>query len=176
MPSTLPSSEPDPESDLTNKVPVQLRGHHFLCILTYRGYGYTPAFVANMTEIVADIGNGRPVRLVEGPDDICNGLTPADRLLCNHDCGKAETREIDRLAVESVGDFLPIDNANPFVIDAATVAAMREAFAGHRIRSACRRCSWSEFCTAISDEGFDQTRLFTPKMLAPITEMSSAQS
>ena len=41
-------------------MPVRLRGHHFLCILTYRGHGYTPSFVANMTEIVADIAGGDP--------------------------------------------------------------------------------------------------------------------
>lgn len=141
---------------------MRLRGHHFLCILTYRGYGYTSAFVANMTEIVAGIGEGRPVQLAEGPDDICDGLTAADRRLCNHDCGKAETREIDRLAVEAISDILPVDLGAPLVIDAATVSVMREAFAGQRIRSACRRCPWSDFCTSIADEGFKDTKLFTP--------------
>lgn len=146
-----------------NEVPVQLRGHHFLCILTYRGYGYTPAFVENMSSIVADIANGRPVRLVDGPDDICNGLTPDDRILCNHDCGKSETREIDRLAIESISDILPAGAAGTQVIDAATVATLRQAFASQDIRSACRRCSWAEFCTTIADEGFSGTRLFTPE-------------
>ncbi|MDB5553361.1 MAG: 2Fe-2S ferredoxin [Rhizobium sp.] len=142
---------------------MQLRGHHFLCILTYRGYGYTPAFVENMSSIVADISKGRPVRLIEGPDDICNGLTQADRVLCNHDCGKAETREIDRLAVEEISGLLPVATASPLVIDAATVEVMRQAFATQSIRLACRRCSWSEFCTKIAHEGFAETRLHTPQ-------------
>ena len=157
-------------------MPVQLRGHHFLCILTYRGYGYTPAFVENMSSIVADIANGRPVRLVDGPDDICNGLTPNDRILCNHDCAKPETREIDRLAIESVSDILPLDAAGTRVIDAATVATLRQAFAGQRIRSACRRCSWSEFCTTIADEGFVGTRLFTPEIPAPAGGASATRN
>lgn len=144
-------------------MPVQLRGHHFLCILTYRGYGYTPAFVKNMSSIVADIANGRPVRLIDGPDDICGGLTSADRLLCNHDCSKAETRQIDRLAVESIGGILPVATSSPLIIDAASVEVMRQAFAGQSIRPACRRCSWSEFCTKIADEDFAETKLFTPK-------------
>ena len=142
---------------------MQLRGHHFLCILTYRGYGYTPAFVENMSSIVADISNGRPVLLIDGPDDICNGLTAADRILCNHDCNKAETREIDRLAIDQISGILPVDTASSLVIDAASVELMRQAFAGQSIRSACRRCSWSEFCTKIANEGFERTRLFTPK-------------
>jgi hypothetical protein len=161
---------------MTSEMPVQLRGHHFLCILTYRGYGYTPAFVENMSAVVADIGAGRPVRLVEGPDDICNGLTPADRILCNHDCGKAETRDIDRLAVESIRAILPDDPSHPFVINMATIAAMRVEFAGRRIRAACERCSWSEFCTEIAADGFERTKLFTPETLPLDGPMSPARN
>lgn len=143
-------------------MPVQLRGHHFLCILTYRGYGYTPAFVANMTDIVADIGNGRPVRLVEGPDAICGGLTADDRRACNHDCAKTETTELDRLAVEEVGDLLAIDFSGPVEIDQAMIDRLRASFADRSIRSACRRCPWSDFCTEIAAENFAGTKLFPP--------------
>ena len=143
-------------------MPVRLRGHHFLCILTYRGYGYTPAFVANMSDIVADIGRGRPIELVEGPDVICGGLTAEDRRACNHDCAKAETLEIDRLAVEDVGDLLGTDFSVPVVIDESMVVRLRAAFAARSIRSACRRCSWSDFCTGIAAEGFGRTKLFPP--------------
>lgn len=143
-------------------MPVQLRGHHFLCILTYRGYGYTPAFFANMTEIVADIGRGRPIVLVEGPDQICGGLSAEDRIACSHDCGKAETRELDRIAVEDVGKLLGMDFQGPIALDAETVARMRAAFAGREIRRACRRCPWSDFCTEIASEGFAGTRLYPP--------------
>jgi hypothetical protein len=143
-------------------MPVQLRGHHFLCILTYRGYGYTPAFVENMTDIVAAIGRGRPVRLVSGPDAICGGLTAEDRHACNHDCGKAETMELDRLAVEEVGDLLGLDLSGRIEIDQSMVARLREAFAARSVRSACRRCPWSDFCTEIAAESFAGTKLFPP--------------
>jgi hypothetical protein len=143
-------------------MPVRLRGHHFLCILTYRGYGYTPAFVANMTEIVGDIGRGRPIQLIEGPDAICGGLTAEDRRACNHDCSRAETQELDRLAVEEVGDLLGTDFSGLIVIDREKVIRMRVAFAERTIRSACRRCPWSDFCTEIAAEGFAATKLFPP--------------
>jgi hypothetical protein len=151
-------------------MPVQLRGHHFLCILTYRGYGYTPAFVENMSSIVADIEGGRPVRLVDGPDDICNGLTSADRLLCNHDCGKAQTKDIDALAVEAVRDLLPSDVGRAMVLDAATILTLRRHFATQSIRDACRRCSWAEFCTTIAAEDFRDTKLFRPSAPSPSDE------
>lgn len=143
-------------------MPVPLRGHHFLCILTYRGFGYTPAFVANMTGIVAEIGRGRPVQLVEGPDAICGGLTPADRRACNHDCRNAETLELDRLAVRDVGDFLGTDHASPIEISRTTVEGLRAAFAARSIRRACGRCPWSNFCDQIAVEDFGGTRLFPP--------------
>jgi uncharacterized protein len=149
---------------------VQLRGHHFLCILTYRGYGYTPAFVENMSSIVAGIEQGRPVRLVDGPDDICGGLTPADRLLCNHDCSKAETRAIDSLAVAAVRDLLPADAGSAMTLDAVTISELRRHFATHAIRAACRRCSWSEFCTTIAAEDFGNTKLFNPSVPSPSHE------
>jgi hypothetical protein len=148
-------------------MPVQLRGHHFLCILTYRGYGYTPAFVENMTAIVASIERGRPVRLVDGPDDICNGLTSADRLDCNHDCGKAETRDIDALAVAAVRDLLPKDISQAMTLDAATISTLRRHFATRSIRDTCRRCSWAEFCTTIAAEDFRDTKLFSPSASSP---------
>lgn len=143
-------------------MPVRLRGHHFLCILTYRGYGYTPAFVANMTDIVADIASGRPVLLIEGPDAICGGLTPDDRRACNHDCGNAETMELDRLAVREVGDLLGIDFMGFIEIDRTKIAKLRIAFAERTIRSACRRCPWSDFCDEIAVEAFAETKLFPP--------------
>ena len=144
-------------------MPVRLRGHHFLCILTYRGFGYKPTFVANMTDIVAGIGNGRPVILAEGPDDICNGLTSDDRRACNHDCGKAETRELDRVAVDEVGNLLGIDFAGPLEIRRSMVDTLRSAFAARSIRGACARCPWGEFCTDIAAEGFADTKLFSPR-------------
>ena len=143
-------------------MPVRLRGHHFLCILTYRGYGYTPAFVANMTEIVADIGRGRLVQLTEGPDTICGGLTADDRRACNHDCSKSETLELDRLAVQEVGDLLGTDFSGLVEMGHAAVARLRAAFAARSIRSACRRCPWSDFCDQIASEGFSGTKLFPP--------------
>jgi hypothetical protein len=151
-------------------MPVQLRGHHFLCILTYRGYGYTPAFVENMSSIVASIERGRPVRLVDGPDDICSGLTPADRLVCSHDCGQAETRDMDALAVAAVRDLLPADIGEAMTLDAPTISTLRRHFANHSIRDACRRCSWAKFCTTIAAEDFRDTKLFSPSVSSPSHE------
>jgi hypothetical protein len=143
-------------------MPVRLRGHHFLCILTYRGYGYTPAFVDNMSSVVEDIVQGRPVTLVEGPDDICNGFTPECRKICDHDCSKPSTAEIDLYASDAVKQLVPLHSGAPFVLDREHVELMRKEFAGGDIRRACQNCQWNEFCTTIAAEGFSGTKLFGP--------------
>ncbi|MFM2279462.1 MAG: hypothetical protein RLZZ444_1693 [Pseudomonadota bacterium] len=147
-----------------NQVPVRLRGHHFLCILTYRGYGYTPAFVANMSEIVEAIANGRPVELSEGPDDICNGFTEACRAISDHDCSLESTRAMDRVALQSVLELLPeLALSDPLTLDADRIAALRDAFADGSLRAACADCSWRDFCSEIAADGFSGVQLMPAK-------------
>lgn len=143
-------------------MPVRLRGHHFLCILTYRGFGYTPDFVANMTAILAGIAAGRPVRLVAGPDDICGGLSDADRIACDHDCAQQETRLLDDVAIAEIGSHLDLDFTRELIIRPDMILQLRGLFAEGAIRSACQRCLWSDFCTTIAAGSFSETRLFPP--------------
>jgi hypothetical protein len=146
---------------LNDMMPVRLRGHHFLCVLTYRGYGYTPAFVANMSRVVAAIKAGAAVELTEGPDDICNGFTAACRDISDHDCSLASTMDMDRAAIASVRKVLPElkEECSAIVLTAERIEALRAAFAGGEIRQACKDCSWSDFCTAIAAEDFSGTKL-----------------
>ncbi|MBL0370805.1 DUF1284 domain-containing protein [Rhizobium sp. KVB221] len=141
-------------------VPVRLRGHHFLCVLTYRGYGYTEPFVENMTRLVGEIEAGRPVILCKGPDDICGGFTQHCRTVSDHDCGQPHTREMDQTAVEAINALVPVQSGEPFVMDAAMIAALRSGFADNSIRKACLRCSWSDFCTQIAREEYADVKLF----------------
>lgn len=52
---------------------IRLRGHHLLCLLGYRGMGYSADFCANMTSIYEKLREQPQTQivLVEGPDDIC---------------------------------------------------------------------------------------------------------
>jgi len=51
----------------------QLRAHHFLCLTTFAGKGYSPDFVANMTCVwqAARAGTIGPVQAVARADAIC---------------------------------------------------------------------------------------------------------
>ncbi len=142
--------------------PVRLRGHHFLCLLTYKGLGYTPAFVQNLTEIVEAINAVRPVVLAYGPDDICKALTQEDRAQCGHDCETASVYWRDEEAVQATAPLIDQPMDAPFTLDLETVERLRQAFAEGTTRAGCARCPWTKTCDGIAEAGFEGTVLFPP--------------
>jgi hypothetical protein len=52
---------------------MKIRGHHLICILGFRGLGYSPEHVLNMKRIVGRLQLPRSVHfeVVDYPDDIC---------------------------------------------------------------------------------------------------------
>jgi len=127
---------------------VRLRGHHLLCMLTYIGKGYSPAFVENYEAITGHLSNGEDIEIVDGPDDICQPL------LCESDCHcfNASVAVRDRLAMEAISGLfgLVISAGSRLSLDAVQLGRMRAAFADGSIRKACKSCEWSELCTRIA--------------------------
>lgn len=136
---------------------IRLRPHHLLCILTYAGKGYSPAFVANYDAIAARIGAGEDVLLVSGPDDVCAPLLGE----ADAHCFNASVTERDRLAARDVAALLgeAVEDEALLTLDAARLKQMREAFAAHTIRGACPGCEWHDLCTGIAAQAFAGTRI-----------------
>ena len=62
------------ETDSKNESePLRIRAHHLCCIQGFQGYGYSPAFVANMRSVISDLEAlpSRPLKLVTECDAIC---------------------------------------------------------------------------------------------------------
>ncbi|CAB4325054.1 MULTISPECIES: DUF1284 domain-containing protein [unclassified Brucella] len=127
---------------------VRLRGHHLLCMLTYIGKGYSPAFVENYDAIAGRLSEGEDILLVDGPDDIC---TP---LLCGGDCHCHDESVTlrDRHAIEAVSHLLQISlyAGKPFHLGTERLTHLRKAFTAGTIRKACEHCEWSTLCTRIA--------------------------
>jgi uncharacterized protein len=140
-------------------MPVHLRGHHFLCMLTYRGLGYSAEFTANMTEKISHIGLGAPVVLIEGPDDICTGMSKACMNASGHDCRGADILAMDQTARHAVEAVLGRDLATKVPLTKLELEALRLAFASGAIRAACDGCSWFEICTQIAADHYCGTHL-----------------
>jgi hypothetical protein len=140
-------------------MPVHLRGHHFLCMLTFRGFGYSPEFTSNMTTQIGRIRNGEPVVLVEGPDAICAGMSKACTHATGHDCRMADILDMDKTARHAVETVLSRDLAVAAPVSKTELDVLREAFSDGSIRAACAGCSWFDVCNTIADEQFYGTHL-----------------
>lgn len=127
---------------------IRLRGHHLLCMLTYIGKGYSPAFVENYDTIAERLSEGEDILLVDGPDDICAPL------LCGGDCHCHDEgpRNRDTMALQSVGQLFgeTLTTQTPFTLDDKRLASMRTAFANDTLRRACIACKWYGLCTQIA--------------------------
>tara|TARA_R110002020_G_scaffold47735_2_gene136026 strand:+ start:827 stop:1258 length:432 start_codon:yes stop_codon:yes gene_type:complete len=135
---------------------IRLRPHHFLCLLTYAGKGYSAAFVANYDAISARIGRGEALEIVEGPDDICAPLL----LDSEPHCWRDSVLERDRQAIADLLELnVAIRTGERITLDAEALARMRTGFARGPTRSACTGCQWHELCSSIAAADFKGTRV-----------------
>lgn len=136
---------------------VRLRPHHLLCILTYVGKGYSPAFVTNYDMVAERISGGEEILLVAGPDDICAPLLKGAEPHCHRESVKAR----DARAAEAVARVLarPVRTGDRFRLCAERLAHLRAAFAGGRFGLACDGCAWRELCSSVSGGGYTGVRV-----------------
>lgn len=66
---------------------IRLRGHHLLCLLGYRGMGYSKEYVENMTRLHQTLRSepDTQVHLVLGPDDLCEKFPSNQPCHCEDD-------------------------------------------------------------------------------------------
>ncbi|GAA6177276.1 DUF1284 domain-containing protein [Sulfitobacter pacificus] len=127
---------------------IRLRAHHLLCLLSYVGKGYSPAFTDNMTLIAGRISAGETIEIVEGPDDICAPrLTQEDA-----HCHDESIRLRDIQAATDAGRVLQISlhTGAMFSLDQDRLRRLRAAFAQNLVRSACAGCQWGTLCSDIA--------------------------
>jgi hypothetical protein len=136
-------------------VTIRLRAHHLLCLLTYVGKGYSPAFTANYDRVAERLSRGEDVLLVSGPDDVCAPLLDGPEPHCLNE----SVVERDRLAAQDVEELLarPIQVGTRLDLDTAMLARMRQAFSAGLVRRACGGCEWNELCGTIAAGGYSDT-------------------
>ena len=140
---------------------IRLRAHHLLCLLTWAGKGYSPAFTAGFTAVATRIAAGEAVVIVDGPDEVCAPMLGDSGCHCRDD----SVARRDAQAARDVAALLdrPVAPGQRLVMDGATLARMRRAFAENAIRSACAGCDWSGLCGGIAARGFAGTILPAPQ-------------
>ncbi|MDQ0455115.1 DUF1284 domain-containing protein [Rhizobium paknamense] len=131
---------------------VRLRAHHLLCMLTFVGEGYSPAFIANYRRIAERLTGGEEIEMVEGPDDLCRPLCDS----AEAHCFRESVCERDAAAALAVSALLgrSVEAGVRFLPDAATITRLRQAFVAGSIRAACRECEWAYLCDDIAGKGY----------------------
>jgi len=114
---------------------IRLRGHHLLCLLGYRGKGYSDAFCANMTAVYETLRNepDHLVELIEGPDDLCRAF-PADQ---PPHCDNRSVFDKDRAVLAKLG--LAVGDRRRW---SALCARVAEAVEPGDISVLCANCRW----------------------------------
>ncbi len=136
---------------------IRLRAHHLLCMLTYVGQGYCPAFVANFDRLIERLAQGEEILLVEGPDEICQPLLVTD----TPHCLQASVLKRDRQAAAALTEVLSciVAPGVRLTFQSAQFDLMRTAFAQGVSRAACAGCEWSDLCTSVAHADFEKTKL-----------------
>lgn len=134
---------------------IRLRPHHLMCILTYVGRGYTPAFVQNMNQIVEGIRQGTDVCLVCGPDDICASLPDEDR-----HCARPSVTERDQSATLAIRRILGVnmEGSASVLLPTETLSRLRDEYLQVREQTCCG-CEWYDLCGAVASRDFLGTKL-----------------
>lgn len=127
----------------------RLRGHHLLCLLGYRGMGYSPEYTINMTHLHQTLLRvpQTHILLVAGPDDLCTKFPESQP----YHCEDANIYERDSAVLEKlelrVGQNLPWSKIQERI---------REKIVPRDISTLCPTCPWRTF--GVCEEGIDQLR------------------
>lgn len=122
---------------------VQLRGHHLLCLLGYRGIGYSEEYAENMSQVHEQLRTrpDTPIRIVEGPDDLCSCF-PENQV--NH-CNESHVCKRDSLILERLGLHSGEQLSWKDILEKIAELVMPQD-----IEQWCNTCSWRSlgFCEA----------------------------
>ncbi|SMF46744.1 hypothetical protein SAMN02982989_2395 [Xaviernesmea oryzae] len=131
---------------------VRLRPHHLLCMLTFVGEGYSPAFVANYRRLAGRLSAGEPIEIVSGPDDICAPLLSDE----DAHCFGASVMGRDAAALADVARLLGrrLEVGSVIASDPALFRRLRRAFSLGTTRRACTGCEWESLCDRIAGAGY----------------------
>lgn len=116
----------------------RLRGHHLLCLLGYRGMGYSQQYVQNMTRIHHTLRTKPRTELlvVRGADDLCEKFP--DVLTCH--CEDANIHRRDAAVLNKLGLYI-----GQTLSWADIEEQVRRSVVPENISSLCQSCSWRSY-------------------------------
>lgn len=139
---------------------VRLRGHHLLCLLGFRGMGYSEEFARNMSKVYEKLRRTpeTSILIVEGADDLCVKF-PCDQ---EYHCDDAAVHQHDRQVIHHLG-VQPGDQ----VTWKELLERVREQVKPEHIPKWCASCQWLRY--GVCEEGVEL--IHKGEVLPPLKEM-----
>jgi hypothetical protein len=116
---------------------IRLRGHHILCLLGFRGLGYSDTFVENMTRVQSRVfSHNCLIEIVSGPDDICSCCPRLAEKCSKKDAGSRINAK-DAAVLERIS--LSPDTQ---ITSEELYKRIAESIAPEDLEVICKRCKW----------------------------------
>ncbi|MGV8146938.1 MAG: DUF1284 domain-containing protein [Alkaliphilus sp.] len=130
---------------------IKIRGHHLLCMHSFKGFGYSQTFKDNMYKVISAIKNSNDLflHIVAECDDICSycphstSINNSSPEICLKDVSsEIELREMDMNVVSrfklSVGDNIKASEI--FEVVQTEIKKDKDIF------KICGSCKWIDIC------------------------------
>jgi hypothetical protein len=115
-----------------------IRPHHILCLLAFRGKGYSEAFCASMAEKREHLLEGMPFELVTGKDGLCETCPNWGGDFCASTEGRITAEELDLRIIQALG----LKEADTITL--SSISDPLSALSVNNLANLCDGCSWRE--------------------------------
>ncbi|HEY3361202.1 MAG TPA: DUF1284 domain-containing protein [Methanosarcina sp.] len=123
---------------------LKIRAHHLCCIQGFQGYGYSPAFVANLRAIISEIRAfpSRHLELVSKCDVICASCPSKKECTTQESVISRRIRNMDLFVMEKLrikeGTIMKADEAFRLINSQLANESHPE--------EVCETCKWRQKC------------------------------
>lgn len=140
---------------------INLRAHHLLCTVLYKGAGYSKDFTENMDGIVKALREGSLIKLRCTQDIICSECPNAlNDGRCALDKKEAEYKEIKTLDSKVVEYFGLEDNLTEMCQSEKIFASVKNRINKEVFDEFCGNCRWYKAGYCSYEEYTDRVDLF----------------
>lgn len=125
----------------------KLRGHHLFCLLGYRGMGYSPEYVENMTRLHQTLRETPKtlIQIVKGPDQLCEKYPNSGEYHCENDIIYERDAAILEKMELKIGQILKWEDIE---------FRIRKHVIPSDILLVCETCSWRSY--GVCEEGIKE--------------------